>query len=171
MDANPLFTFAKKTEQEMTKNKLYEEKTTAIAEPICNELGFSLYDVEFVNEAGTNYLRVYIDKPDGISVDECEIVSRRMNDILDEQDFVEESYIFEVSSPGLTRILKKDRHFEQSLGSEVEVKLFKPVDKKKEYTGYLDDFDENTVTIGFDNDTEIVIERSNIAKINLAIHF
>ncbi len=155
----------------MSKKDDYVLKTENIAAPICEELNFELVDVEFVKEAGTDYLRVYIDKPGGITVDECEIVSRRMNDILDEQDFIEESYIFEVSSPGLGRVLKKDKDLKRSIGEEVEVKLFKAEDKKKEFSAILKDFDENTVTLEDGDGSEIVVERSNIAKINLAIHF
>ncbi len=155
----------------MSKKDDYVLKTEKIAAPICEELQFELVDVEFVKEAGTDYLRVYIDKPGGITVDECEIVSRRMNDILDEQDFIEESYIFEVSSPGLGRTLKKDKDLKRSIGEEVEVKLFKAEDKKKELGGVLKGFDENTVTLENEDGTETIIERSNIAKINLAINF
>ncbi len=155
----------------MSKRDDYCSKTEKIAAPICEELNFELVDVEFVKEAGTDYLRVYIDKPGGITVNECEIVSRRMNDILDEQDFIEESYIFEVSSPGLGRVLKKDKDFKRSLGEEVEVKLFKAVDGQKEFNGYLKDFDDKTVTLTLENDETFVTERANIAKINLAVHF
>ncbi|MBQ7636901.1 MAG: ribosome maturation factor RimP [Lachnospiraceae bacterium] len=155
----------------MSKRDDYCSKTEKIAAPICEELNFELVDVEFVKEAGTDYLRVYIDKPGGITVNECEIVSRRMNDILDEQDFIEESYIFEVSSPGLGRALKKDKDFKRSLGEEVEVKLFKAVDGQKEFNGYLKDFDDKTVTLTLENDETFVTERVNIAKINLAVHF
>ncbi len=155
----------------MSKRDDYCSKTEKIAAPICEELNFELVDVEFVKEAGTDYLRVYIDKPGGITVDECEIVSRRMNDILDEQDFIEESYIFEVSSPGLGRALKKDKDFKRSLGEEVEVKLFKAVDGQKEFNGYLKDFDDKSVTLTLENEETFVAERANIAKINLAVHF
>jgi ribosome maturation factor RimP len=155
----------------MSKRDDYCSKTEKIAAPICEELNFELVDVEFVKEAGTDYLRVYIDKPGGITVDECEIVSRRMNDILDEQDFIEESYIFEVSSPGLGRALKKDKDFKRSLGEEVEVKLFKAVDGQKEFNGYLKDFDDKSVTLTLENEETFVTERANIAKINLAVHF
>ncbi len=155
----------------MSKKDEYVAKTEKIAAPICEELNFELVDVEFVKEAGNDYLRVYIDKPGGITVDECEIVSRRMNDILDEQDFIEDAYIFEVSSPGLGRVLKKDKDFKRSLGEEVEVKLFKAVDKKKEFNAFLKAFDENTVTLEFEDGVEMTVERINIAKINLAVHF
>lgn len=155
----------------MSKKEDYVLKTEKIAAPICEELGFELVDTEFVKEAGSDYLRVYIDKPGGITVDECEIVSRRMNDILDEQDFIEESYIFEVSSPGLGRALKKDKDFKRSIGMEVEVKLFKAVEGVKEFNAYLKDFDEKTVTLSAEDEKVYTIDRSNIAKINLAVHF
>ncbi|MCR5584379.1 MAG: ribosome maturation factor RimP [Lachnospiraceae bacterium] len=156
----------------MSKKDDYILKTEKIAAPICEELNFELVDVEFVKEAGTDYLRVYIDKPGGITVDECEIVSRRMNDILDEQDFIEESYIFEVSSPGLGRVLKKDKDFKRSIDQEVEVKLFKPVDGVKEFNAFLKGFDDKTITVSLtDKETICTIDRSNIAKINLAVHF
>ncbi len=155
----------------MSKRDDYEAKTEKFAQPVVEELGFELVDVEFVKEGGTDYLRIYVDKKGGITVDECELVSRKMNEILDREDYIDESYIFEVSSPGLGRTLKKDKDFNRSIGEEVEVKLFKAVDKKKEFTGYLDSFDEKTVTISFEDKTKMVIERTNIAKINLAVHF
>jgi ribosome maturation factor RimP len=155
----------------MSKKDDYISKTEKIAAPICEELGFELVDVEFVKEAGTDYLRVYIDKPGGITVDECEIVSRKMNDILDEQDFIEESYIFEVSSPGLGRVLKKDKDFLRSMGEEVEVKLFKAASGPKEFNAFLKGFDEKTITLSDEDGNVFNIDRSNIAKINLAVHF
>lgn len=155
----------------MGKREEYANRTEKLALPIIEEMGFELVDTEYVKEAGTDYLRLYIDKEGGITINECEAVSRRMSVLLDEEDFIPDAYIFEVSSPGLGRTLKKDRDFERELGSEVEVKLFKAVDGQKEYTGYLDDYDENTITIGFEDDTQITFERSEIAKINLAVHF
>ncbi len=155
----------------MSKRDDYVKKTEMFVQPIVDELGFELVDVEFVKEGGTDYLRIYVDKEGGITVDECEVVARKMNEILDREDYIDESYIFEVSSPGLGRTLKKDKDFKRSIGEEVEVKLFKALDKKKEFTGFLDSFDEKTVTISFEDETKIVIERTNIAKINLAVHF
>ncbi|MBR6359238.1 MAG: ribosome maturation factor RimP [Lachnospiraceae bacterium] len=155
----------------MGKHSDYAAKTEALVQPIVDEYGFELVDVEFVKEADTNYLRVFIDKEGGITINECETVSRRVSDLLDEKDFIDESYIFEVSSPGLGRVLKKDKDFQRSLGAEVEVKLFKAVDGQKEFTGYLDDFDEKTITIGFEDESQVTFERQNIAKINLAVHF
>ena len=100
----------------MTKRETYEQKTEQLLLPIMEEHQFELVDVEFVKEAGNWFLRAYIDKPGGIGVDDCETVSRRLSDLLDEQDFIEESYILEVSSPGLGRPLKKDKDLERSIG-------------------------------------------------------
>ena len=93
--------------------------------------------MEYVKEAGNWYLRAYIDKEGGITVDDCEVVSRRLGDWLDEKDFIEDSYILEVSSPGLGRPLKKDKDFDRSIGKDVDIKLYKPMNKQKDYTGTL----------------------------------
>ena len=92
-------------------------------------------DVEYVKEGGTWYLRAYIDKPGGITVDDCEAVSRRFSDILDEKDYIEDSYVFEVSSPGLGRPLKKEKDFKRSLGEEVEIRTYRAIDRQKEFVG------------------------------------
>jgi ribosome maturation factor RimP len=131
--------------------------------------GFELVDTEFVKEGGSYYLRAYIDKPGGITIDDCEKVSRQLSDRLDEEDFVEESYILEVSSPGLGRQLKKDKDFERSLGEAVEVRLYKPLNGVRETNGILKAWDAETVTIGVDED--ITIKRADIALIRLAIDF
>ena len=121
----------------MTKREEYEMKTEQLLEPILKELQFELYDVEFVKEAGTFYLRAFIDKEDGITINDCETVSRKLSDLLDQKDFIPDSYILEVSSPGLGRQLKKEKHFEKSIGEEVELKLFKAIEKQKEFSGIL----------------------------------
>ena len=122
----------------MTKREEYEIKTEQLLEPILKEFQFELYDVEFVKEAGTFYLRAFIDKEDGITINDCEMVSRRLSDLLDQKDFIPDSYILEVSSPGLGRQLKKDKHLEKSIGEEVELKLFKAIEKQKEFNGILE---------------------------------
>lgn len=109
----------------MTKRESYEQKTEELVLPIINANHFELVDVEYVKEGGTWYLRAYIDKPGGITVDDCEIVNRALSDLLDEKDFIDESYILEVSSPGLGRPLKKERDFERSLGQEVEIRTYR----------------------------------------------
>ena len=121
----------------MTRREEYESKTEAFLLPVLAEHNFELWDVEYVKEAGTWYLRAYIDKEGGIAVDDCEVISRILSDWLDQTDFIEDSYILEVSSPGLGRPLKKERDFERSLGEEVEIRLYKAQNKQKEYTGIL----------------------------------
>ena len=151
----------------MTKRETYEQKTEQLLLPIMEEHQFELVDVEFVKEAGNWFLRAYIDKPGGIGVDDCETVSRRLSDLLDEQDFIEESYILEVSSPGLGRPLKKDK----DLGEEVEIRTYRAIDRQKEFTGILKAWDKDTVTLEFEDEATLVIERSNIALIRLAFDF
>ena len=155
----------------MTKREEYEIKTEQLLEPILKEFQFELYDVEFVKEAGTFYLRAFIDKEDGITINDCEIVSRRLSDLLDQKDFIPDSYILEVSSPGLGRQLKKDKHLEKSIGEEVELKLFKAIEKQKEFNGILESFTEEVLVIQEENGTLMEFERSNIAMIRLAINF
>ncbi len=155
----------------MTKREEYEMKTEQLLEPILKEFQFELYDVEFVKEAGTFYLRAFIDKEDGITINDCEIVSRRLSDLLDQKDFIPDSYILEVSSPGLGRQLKKDKHLEKSIGEEVELKLFKAIEKQKEFSGILESFTEEVLVIQEENGTLMEFERSNIAMIRLSIHF
>ena len=128
-------------------------------------------DVEYVKEAGTWYLRAYIDKEGGITVDDCEVINRKLSDWLDEEDFIEESYILEVSSPGLGRPLKKEKDFVRSIGKEVDVKLYKALNKQKDYTGVLEAYDKDTVTLGMEDGSQIVFNRPDIALIRLAFDF
>ena len=155
----------------MTKRELYEQKTEEILLPIVEENGFELVDVEYVKQGSTWYLRAYIDKPGGINIDDCEVVSRRLSDILDEKDYIDDAYILEVSSPGLGRPLKKEKDFKRSLGEEVEIRTYRMIDKQKEFTGILKDYDEKTVTIEMDDDTTKTFEKSDIALILLAFDF
>lgn len=154
----------------MSKREIYEHKTEDLLLPIMEENGFELVDVEYVKEGGNWYLRAYIDKPGGISVNDCELVSRRLSDLLDEKDYVEDAYILEVSSPGLGRPLKKEKDFKRSLGELVEVRTYRMVEKRKEFTGILKAYDDNTVTIEEDK-TERVFDKSEIALIRLAFDF
>ena len=155
----------------MSRREDYEQQTEALLEPIVEELGFELVDVEYVKEGGTWYLRAYIDKPGGIAVDDCEAVSRRFSDILDEKDYIEDSYIFEVSSPGLGRPLKKDRDFERSMGEEVEIRTYRMIDRTKEFRGILKAYDKDSVTIEMDDSREKTFEKSEIALVRLAFDF
>ena len=155
----------------MSKRELYEQKTEQLLTPIVEEYGFERVDVEYVKEGSTWYLRSYIDKPGGISIDDCEKVSRRLSDLLDQEDFIEDAYIMEVSSPGLGRPLKKEKDFRRSLGEEVEIRTYRMIDKQKEFTGILKDYDENTVTITLADETEKTFDKDDIALIRLAFDF
>ena len=155
----------------MTKREQYEQKTEEILLPIIEEHGFELVDVEYVKEGSTWYLRAYIDKPGGITIDDCETVSRRLSDILDEKDYIEDAYILEVSSPGLGRPLKKEKDYKRSLGEEVEIRTYRMIEKQKEFTGILKGYDEGTVTIEIENGTENIFDKSDIALIRLAFDF
>jgi ribosome maturation factor RimP len=155
----------------MAKHEEYERKTEKLLEPILTANHFELYDVEYVKEGGNWFLRCYIDKEGGFTVDDCELVSRSLSDLLDKEDYIPDSYILEVSSPGLGRQLKRDKHFEKSIGEEVEVKLFKPIDKKKEFVGNLVNFDQNMITIELEDKTNMEIPRANIAMVRLTFDF
>lgn len=155
----------------MSRREQYEQQTEELLEPIVTGHGFELVDVEYVKEAGTWYLRAYIDKPSGITVDDCEVVSRQFSDILDEKDYIEDAYIFEVSSPGLGRPLKKEKDFKRSMGEEVEIRTYRAIDRQKEFTGILKAYDNDTVTIAYEDDTEQVFNKSDIALIRLALDF
>ena len=156
----------------MSKHTDYEKRTEELITPILEEFGFELYDVEFVKEGADYYLRAYIDKDGGITIDDCVEVSRRMNDLLDAEPQIggDEGYIFEVSSPGLGRVLKKDKHFEKAIGQDVDIKTYKPVNGAKEFTGMLKAFDKDTLTIEFEDGTE-VFSRSDVAQVKLSIDF
>ncbi|MCF2681385.1 MAG: ribosome maturation factor RimP [Dorea sp.] len=155
----------------MSKREVYEQKTEEILQPIVEEHGFELVDVEYVKEGSNWYLRAYIDKPGGITVNDCETVSRKLSDILDEKDYIDDAYILEVSSPGLGRPLKKEKDFKRSLGEEVEIRTYRMIEKQKEFTGILRAYDETTVTIEMENGTEKTFEKGNIALIRLAFDF
>ena len=154
----------------MSKKETYEAKTEALLEPIVQANGVEIYDVEYVKEGSEFYLRAYIDKPDGVSIVDCENVSRALSDALDVADFIPDAYILEVSSPGLGRTLKKDRHLEKSIGLDVEIKLYKPLNGSKEYEGVLEAFDAETIRISSEG-TELCFPRGDIAVIRLALDF
>lgn len=154
----------------MSRREDYEAKTEALLQPIAEANQVSIYDVEYVKEGSEYYLRAYIDKPEGVNILDCENVSRALSDALDREDFIPEAYILEVSSPGLGRTLKKDKHLQAGIGEEVEIKLFKPVDKCREFKGVLERFDEKSVTIA-EEGTERSFERADIALIRLALDF
>ena len=156
----------------LTKREDIEKRTEELLLPIVEAHHFELGDVEYVKEGGTRYLRGYIDKPGGIAVDDCEAVSRAFSDVLDREDYIADSYILEISSPGLGRPLKKEKDYARSIGKEVEIRLYRPRDGEKEYVGVLKEYDEKTVTIGREENGEaLVFEKADIALIRLAIDF
>ena len=155
----------------MSKREEYEARTEALLLPIMEEMHFELVDVEYVKEAGNWYLRFYIDKEGGITVDDCEAVSRIFSDKLDELDFIEDAYIMEVSSPGLGRPLKKEKDYARSMGKEVEIRTYRPINKEKEFYGILSAYDESSVTITTEDQKEQTFEKADIALIRLAFDF
>ncbi len=154
----------------MSKKETYEFRTEELLLPIAQSYGVDIYDVEYVKEGSEYYLRAYIDKTEGVNINDCENVSRALSDALDKADFIPEAYILEVSSPGLGRTLKKDRHFEKCMGQDVEVKLFKAMDGSKEFEGALKGFDSESITIEAEGKEQTFL-RSNIAIIRLALDF
>lgn len=163
----------------MSIREEYELRTEQLIIPLLDKNCFELVDVEYVKEGANWYLRAYIDKEGGITVDDCEIISRELSDLLDKEDFIPDSYILEVSSPGLGRQLKKEKDYKRSLGEEVEVKLYKGMElfdekgkkvKVKELFGTLDGYDEQMITLDL-GEEKLEIARKDIAIIRLAIHF
>ena len=146
------------------------ETVAALAAPIVEQAGCSLWDVEYVKEAGEWFLRVYIDKEGGVSIDDCEAVSRPLSDLLDEADPIEGSYTFEVSSAGADRVLKKPEHFEQFMNSEVEVKLYRPREGRKEFVGLLRGYEDGGVTLEAGNETQS-FTKQEIALVRLYPRF
>jgi ribosome maturation factor RimP len=163
--------FIKESRDEMTKREEYESKTEKLLEPILAANQLELYDVEYVKEGSNWFLRAYIDKEDGVTIDDCEVVSRALSDLLDRDDFIKDSYILEVSSPGLGRQLKKDKHFEKSIGEEIEIKLYKAIDKQKEWSGVLVSFDQDKLTVDLGDGKTMDFPRQNIAIVRLALDF
>jgi len=146
------------------------DTVTALALPVVVEAGCSLWDVEYVKEAGEWFLRVYIDKKDGVSIDDCEAVSRPLSDLLDEADPIEGSYTFEVSSAGAARVLKKPEHFAQFQGTEVEVKLYRPRDGRKDFVGLLQSYTDGDVVLDVSG-TPMSFEKKEIALVRLYPRF
>ena len=155
----------------MTQREIYEQKTEELILPILEELQFELVDVEYVKEGGTWYLRAYIDKPGGITVDDCEVVSRALSDLLDKHDFIEDAYVLEVSSPGLGRPLKKEKDFARSIGEEVDVRTFRTISHQKEFTGILRDYDKEKIVLEMEDQELLEIARADIALIRLSFDF
>ncbi len=150
------------------KKTAIEDKTKELLLPILEKEGLELWDVEYVKEGQDMYLRAYIDKEAGVNIDDCVTVSRALEAELDREDFIPEAYILEVSSPGLTRPLKKTVDFERSIGKLIEVKLYQPMEGKKEFEAVLKAADEDRITVETENGGEsLTIDRSNLAKARL----
>jgi len=140
-----------------------ESKVASLIEPIINKIGYELYDVIYEKEAKDYYLRIFIDKPEGIDINDCENVNNAINDPLDEADYIKEQYFLEVSSPGIERTLRKDRHFQSQIGKKICIKLFKPENKIKEFIGILEEYNENSNLVIRVEDTDYIIDLKNIA--------
>lgn len=144
-----------------------EEKVENLVKDKIEGIGYELYDVEYVKEGKDYYLRIFIDKPDGVDLTDCEKVTNEINDILDEANYIKEQYFLEVSSPGIERVLRKDKHLEQNIGKEVSVKLFrKDKNGNKEYQGFLKAFNDEEIEL-----ENAKIERKNIAQIKTIYHW
>lgn len=143
-----------------------ENRVQDLVENTITELGYELYDVQYVKEGKDYYLRIYIDSKKGIDLEDCEKVSNEVSTILDKNDFIKEQYFLEISSPGIERILRKDKHLKDNIDEEVEVSLFKPIDKQKSIVGVLKDFDADTIEIEVENNI-LKIDRKNISLIKI----
>lgn len=145
-----------------------EEKVENLLKEKIENIGYDLYDVEYAKEGKNYFLRIYIDKPEGIDLNDCEKVNDAISDLLDEANYIKDQYFLEVSSPGIERILRKDKHLEQNKGKEIAIKLFKKDETgNKEYQGILKDFDDETITL----EDNIKIERKSIAQIKTVYHW
>ena len=142
-----------------------ETRVEELLKSIIENIGYELYDVRYEKEGKDYYLRIIIDKPEGIDINDCEKVNNAINDILDEADYIKDQYFLEVSSPGLERILRKDKHFEKQIGSEISLKLFKAINKQKELIGILEEYNKDELTIKVDDETlKINLKDIAIAK-------
>ena len=162
-----------------------EEKVTKLVEPIIENLGYELYDVEYAKEGKNYFLRIFIDNEKGIDLNDCEKVNDAINPILDEANYIKDQYFLEVSSPGVERRLRKNKHFEASIGKEVDINLYSPItlkqdeinEKKKKnnttknISGILKSFDENNITLEIESNEEIKIERKNISNIKIKFNW
>ncbi len=146
-----------------------EEKIESLTSKPINDLGYELYDVEYVKEGKDFFLRIYIDSEKGIDLDVCEKVSNSITEILDKEDYIKEQYFLEVSSPGVERVLRKEKHLKDNIENEVQIKLFKPFEGQKQYKGILKDFNNDYITI-FDAE-EIKIDRKNISQIKTVFNW
>jgi len=163
----PLFRIISKGAVFMSKA---EEMLEKIAEPVLKELGVYLYETEYKKEGGNYFLRLYIDKEGGVTIEDCENVSRAVNPLLDENDFIKEAYIFEVSSPGIDRVLSRPWHYEKAIGQDIDIKLFAPIEGTKEICAKLLAFDGKVITVDYAG-KQIEIEKKQAASVRLAFNF
>lgn len=155
----------------MSKAQIYEAKTEELILPILEKLNFELVDVEYVKEGSTWYLRAYIDKEGGITLNDCEAVARQMNELLDQEDFIPDSYTFEVSSPGLGRPLKKEKDYIRNMGKPVEIRTYRAIERCKEFSGILTAYDKESVTISEEDGSTTTFSRGDIALIREKVEF
>lgn len=146
-----------------------EEKVEELIKSKIQQIGYELYDVEYIKEGKDYFLRIFIDKQDGIDLTDCEKVNNEINDILDKADYIKQQYFLEVSSPGIERVLRKDKHLEDNMGKQVIIKLFKPIENKKEIEGILNGYNQEQIII--DNDKELQIARKDIAQIRIKFNW
>ena len=151
--------------------KSVEEIVTELVQPIVEKNNYDLVDVEFVKEGANRFLRIYIDKPAGITIDDCQVVSEELSDKLDSADPIEQAYFLEVSSPGLERPLKKDKDFERYKGEVVEIKLFPPIDGQKVFEGELLGLNNNNILIKKASNEIAEFERDKVAVVKRAVKF
>lgn len=143
-----------------------EEKVEQLVAPKVEQLGYKLYDVQYAKEGKDYFLRIFIDKSEGIDLNDCEKVNNEINGLIDEADYIKEQYFLEISSPGIERILRKDKHLKEAIGKQIEIKMFKPLEGKKEFLGILEEFDDEKIEIlQTENDEKIQIDRKNISLI------
>lgn len=154
----------------MSKRETYEARTEALLLPIVEANQVEIYDVEYVKEGSDWYLRVYLDKEEGVNIIDCENVSRALSAQMDVEDFIQDAYILEVSSPGLGRTLKKEKHFMKSMGEEIEIRTYKPIDKRKEFVGILKAYESGNVTIEIE-EKEMVFQKADVALVRLTFDF
>lgn len=154
----------------MSKKEEYEAKFEKMVLPLMEEFNFELVDVEYVKEGSDYFLRAYIDKEGGITINDCEAVSRRLSDMLDADDFLSDPYILEVSSPGLGRQLKKEKDYVRSVGKEIDVKLYKAFEKRKEFSGILKENTPEAIVLD-EEGKEYTFEKKDISLARLTVHF
>ena len=140
---------------------------TQLAEPVIEEMGLMLWDVRYEKEGSSWYLRYFIEKEGGVTIDDCEAFSRRMSDILDEADPISQSYYLEVSSPGIERALVKDWHFAQYIGAPVSVRLIRPVEGVRDFVGELTAYEDGKITVLLEDDVEMTFDNSEAAFVRL----